>query len=114
LTIGDSSFDKFEAFFELLVILLIVFVDEFLEFLRSVLNLSFDDKVAVSFEGRSLDQDNVNKISFFKGLKNLVVGLFQNIDAPSLILIETQFSDGLACLYCLFGQLEKLEAIILS
>ena len=66
LSVTNSSFYEFQTFFEFFIILLIVFDNELFKLLRCVFNLSFNDKVMVSFEGWSLYQDDIHKISFFK------------------------------------------------
>jgi hypothetical protein len=55
LAVANTSFDEFKTFFKLFVVLLIVFADECSELFGSVINLSFDDKVMVSFESRGFD-----------------------------------------------------------
>lgn len=114
LAVANTSFDEFKTFFKLFVVLLIVFTDESSELFGSVVNLTFNDKVMVSFESRGFDEDDINKISLFKSFENLIVGLFQHIYASSFILIKTQFCDGFSGFSCFIEKFEHLETIVLS
>lgn len=49
LAVANTSLYEFKTFFKLFVVLLIVFADESSELFGIVLNLSFNDKVMVSF-----------------------------------------------------------------
>ncbi len=55
LAIANTSFDKLKTFFKLFIVFLIIFVDESFELFGSVVNLSFEDKVMVSLEGRGFN-----------------------------------------------------------
>ena len=114
LPIANSYPNPFQALFEFFVVFLVVFFYEFLESLAGVLYSSLYEIVPVSFEGGSLNQDNIDKVSFLEVFESLKVGYLQDVDTSPSVIAETKIGYIFGSLWLVLLKFEYGKVMQLS